>query len=274
MDQRKLQNAMISGALTGSLTAILFQPLEFIKTQLQQPNNQNLSLFSLTRQILKTNSFLILWNGLTPSLIRTVPGVSIYFGSIEYLKHSSFFKAESEKIKMLNSFLIGVSSRTIADVSTFPLSLIKTRYESNLYSYSSMLDAFKKILKTEGIAGLYKGFNATLIRDTQYSGLYFMIYTKIKMIYGEIHVKEHESIEIASYALASGIVCSLVTQPFDVCRTYMQLDPKKYKSLLNTFQLIYSQKGLNGFFIGFIPRSFRRVLISVLGWTFFERFTK
>jgi solute carrier family 25, member 38 len=264
---------MISGAITGSITAILFQPLEFIKTQLQQPNNQNVSLLNLTRQNLRTKSFFVLWNGLTPSIIRTVPGVSVYFGAIEYLKHASFFKTDSDKMKMLNSFLIGVTSRTIADVTMFPLSLIKTRYESNLYSYCNMLDAFKSILRNEGLSGLYRGFNATLIRDTQYSGLYFMIYTKIKMIYGE-NVKEHESIEIASYALASGILCSLVTQPFDVCRTYMQLDPKKYKSLSNTFHLIYSQKGLNGLFIGLIPRSFRRILISVLGWTVFERFTK
>jgi solute carrier family 25 protein 38 len=71
----------------------------------------------------------------------------------------------------------------------------------------------------------------------------------------------------------SGIFASIFTQPQDVIRSYIQLDPSNYKSTIKTARLIYSKNGLNGFMKGILPRSLRRVLISVMSWTLYEKIT-
>jgi hypothetical protein len=53
----------------------------------------------------------------------------------------------------------------------------------------------------------------------------------------------------------------------------MQLDPKSYKTFVGTFKSIYFHNGLKGFMVGFYPRAFRRILISVMSWTIFEKAT-
>ena len=53
----------------------------------------------------------------------------------------------------------------------------------------------------------------------------------------------------------------------------MQLDPKNYNTFMQTAQVIYQKKGINGFLVGFLPRTLRRTLISVMSWTIYEKFT-
>jgi solute carrier family 25 protein 38 len=65
----------------------------------------------------------------------------------------------------------------------------------------------------------------------------------------------------------------MFTQPQDVIRSCIQLDPSKYKSSVNAAKLIYLKDGLNGFMKGILPRSLRRVLISVMSWTLYEKIT-
>ena len=175
--------------------------------------------------------------------------------------------------QILHSFLIGSFSKVLADSATYPLGLIKTRYESEVYNYRSVSNAFRNIIKREGFWSLYKGLSATLTRDITYSGVYFTLYTKIKFQAKKSDGSNEKSLFFASCALASALVACLVTQPTDVIRAYMQLEPQVNKTFVLAFKNIYKRHGVCGFFAGFIPRSIRRTLISVMSWTLYEKLT-
>jgi hypothetical protein len=53
----------------------------------------------------------------------------------------------------------------------------------------------------------------------------------------------------------------------------MQLDPKNCLTFIGTARSIYRKRGINGFLVGFIPRTLRRTLISVMSWTIYEKLT-
>ena len=303
MESSKLKKSVLSGALSGCLTAIIFQPFEFVKTKLQQPSNSELKASNksiteilkrtLTQKIIqgdkeieriKLSNLTKFWTGLSPSLIRSAPVAGIYFGCIETFKNYEPLKNSklNTDFKILHSFLIGSSSKVIADTSTYPLGLIKTRFESDLYKYGGIRNAFSSIIKNEGVLSLYKGLYATLARDVSYSGVYFTLYTSIKSnvkYYLDQRSESRDlklnetSVYFASCALLSGIISSAVTQPPDVIRSYMQLKPDQYPTFTKTMRKIYSIQGFNGFFVGFLPRTIRRSLISVLSWTVYEKFT-
>lgn len=79
-----LKNSILSGVLSGSITAITFQPLEYIKTKLQQPNLNSKStigpksircvirntLINETGNNINLMNLTKFWTGLTPSLVR------------------------------------------------------------------------------------------------------------------------------------------------------------------------------------------------------------
>lgn len=282
--------SVLSGAISGSFSSIVFQPLEFIKTKLQQPEfaqnarlttkNRNIKLIIRSTMLDSNNRVSLMngrkfWTGLTPSLLRAVPGAAFYFASVDYLRNSSVL-SHSESggpNQLLHSLLIGVLSRSMADVATHPLNLVKTRYESEIFKYKSILNALKSILRQEGARGLFKGLVPTLIRDISYSGTYYTLYTKTKLVAKDCGYfsKDQESAYFAICALISSTLTCALTQPPDVVRSYMQLNFKVDKNFVNTTKEIYSKNGIKGFFAGFLPRSTRKILMSVFSWTLYEK---
>ena len=61
-----------------------------------------------------------------------------------------------------------------------PISVIKVRYESNLYKYPSLYHSFKSTIQNEGIKGLFKGYSATILRDAPFAGIYVWSYEHSK----------------------------------------------------------------------------------------------
>ena len=53
-----------------------------------------------------------------------------------------------------------------------PVTVIKVRYESDLYNYKSISSASRSIFAQEGLKGFFSGFGATAVRDAPYAGLY------------------------------------------------------------------------------------------------------
>lgn len=293
MNNRKkstLSYSILSGAISGSFSSIVFQPLEFIKTKLQQPEfaqnarlttkNRNINLIIQSTMLDSNNQIRLLngqkfWTGLTPSLLRAVPGAAFYFASIDYLRNTSIL-SHSESggpNQLLHSLLIGVLSRSMADVATHPLNLVKTRYESENFNYKSILNALKSIFRQEGARGLFKGLVPTLIRDISYSGTYYPLYTKTKALVRDSghFSKDQESAYFAICALISSTLTCALTQPPDMVRSYMQLSSKVDKNFLNSVKEIYTINGFKGFFAGFLPRSARKILMSVFSWTLYEK---
>ena len=93
-----LKNSVIAGTISGLLTATLFQPLEFLKTKLQQPDFVHLSKSKKISHILSNTlkdqndkiqlrNITKLWIGLWPSLFRSVPVAGLYvnFGIFKIL---------------------------------------------------------------------------------------------------------------------------------------------------------------------------------------------
>uniref|UniRef100_A0A8C4RA71 Solute carrier family 25 member 38b n=1 Tax=Eptatretus burgeri TaxID=7764 RepID=A0A8C4RA71_EPTBU len=177
--------AFVCGSLSGTCSTLLFQPLDLLKTRLQltrgnsAPGLRGAGLLSLLVQVIRTERLKGLWKGVSPSFMRCIPGVGIYFCSIHSLK-SCFFR--DHEPAALESLLLGASARSIAGLCMLPITVVKTRYESGRFSYSSVIGALRVIQHTEGIRGLFGGLTATLLRDAPFSGIYLMFYTQSKFL--------------------------------------------------------------------------------------------
>lgn len=164
-----------------------------------------------------------------------------------------------------------------------PMTIIKVRYESNLYAYKSILGAGRDIVATEGVKGFFSGFGATAIRDAPYAGLYVLFYEQLKRrlstmtqaspLAGEIATtmtgSTSASINFGSGILAAGLATA-ITNPFDSIKTRIQLQPKKYHNMLHAGRKMVREDGVKSLFDGLGIRMGRKALSSALAWTLYE----
>nr|XP_025039738.1 mitochondrial glycine transporter isoform X2 [Pelodiscus sinensis] len=176
--------AFVCGSISGTCSTLLFQPLDLLKTRLQtlKPSvngSGHVGMVALFIRVVRTESLLGLWKGVSPSFARCIPGVGIYFSTL-YTMKQCFFSGRSPTA--LESVFLGVSARTVAGVCMLPVTVVKTRYESGKYGYESVYGALRNIYRTEGTRGLFCGLTATLLRDAPFSGIYLMFYTQTKKV--------------------------------------------------------------------------------------------
>ncbi|XP_053120874.1 mitochondrial glycine transporter isoform X2 [Hemicordylus capensis] len=266
--------AFVCGSISGTCSTLLFQPLDLLKTRLQtlQPSVNGLGrvgMVTLLFKVFRTESFLGLWKGTSPSFIRCIPGVGIYFSTL-YVTKQSFLQGRSPTA--LESVLLGGASRTVAIICMLPITVVKTRYESGRYGYESVHGALRSIYRSEGVQGLFSGLTATLLRDAPFSGIYLMFYLQTKKLisYDQLDPLITPLVNFGCGAIA-GILASLATQPADVIKTHMQLSSEKYLRTSQVIALIFRDYGLVGFFCGAVPRTLRRTLMAAMAWTVYEQ---
>lgn len=183
----------------------------------------------------------------------------------------------------------GAIARASAGFLMMPITVIKVRYESTLYSYRSIWDAGTAILKNEGARGFFSGFGATAIRDAPYAGLYVLFYEQSKRRLS--HLREVTLLTISlesqkrmqssasvpinflSGILAAGFATAM-TNPFDAIKTRLQLMPGKYGNMFVAGQRMVREDGMRSLFDGLGLRMGRKAISSALAWTLYEELVR
>lgn len=131
--------------------------------------------------------------------------------------------------------------------------------------------------------GFFAGFGATAARDAPYAGLYVLFYEQLKkklsLVYqkvpiaGELSkdmkVSTSASINFGSGVLAAGMATAL-TNPFDAIKTRIQLQPRKYRNLIQAGRKVVAEDGFKSLFDGLGLRMGRKAVSSALAWTLYE----
>ncbi|XP_020787128.1 mitochondrial glycine transporter B-like isoform X1 [Boleophthalmus pectinirostris] len=266
--------AFMCGSLSGTCSTLLFQPLDLVKTRLQtlqknaKPGAPKIGMFSVFIQVIKTEKFFSLWKGVSPSFVRCIPGVGIYFSTFYSLKQH-FFQDRAPNAG--EAVLLGAGARSVAGVCMLPFTVIKTRFESGCYNYGSVVGALKSMYQTEGVRALYSGLTATLLRDAPFSGIYVMFYSQTKRsLPHEVASSPYAPLVNFSCGVIAGVMASLATQPADVVKTHIQVSPSHWRTV-DAIHYIYTENGVRGFFRGAVPRSLRRTLMAAMAWTVYEQ---
>ncbi|KAM4635353.1 mitochondrial glycine transporter A isoform 1-T2 [Polymixia lowei] len=265
--------AFMCGSLSGTCSTLLFQPLDLVKTRLQtlqggmQPGSARVGMVTVILSVVRTEKLLGLWKGVSPSFVRTIPGVGLYFSTYHTLKQH-FFQERSPRAA--EAVLLGAGARTVAGVFMLPVTVIKTRFESGKYNYVSVTGALRSVCQTEGPRALFSGLMATLLRDAPFSGIYVMFYSQTKAsLPKEISTSAYAPVAGFGCGVLAGVLASLITQPADVVKTHVQVSPQLRTA--EAVRYIYREHGFQGFFRGAVPRSLRRTMMAAMAWTVYEQ---
>lgn len=114
------------------------------------------------RLIIKEDGWTGLWRGLKPSLVLCV-NPAITYGLFERMKSALYQDTGTHPSPYL-TFLLGLISKTVATVVTYPYIMAKVRmqwkpadYEMNKHvQYKSAVEVLHRVYRSDGFSGLYK----------------------------------------------------------------------------------------------------------------------
>ncbi|CAD5221959.1 unnamed protein product [Bursaphelenchus xylophilus] len=268
MDNKQAILSLGFGLISTVSTTTLTQPFDRVKTLKQQlEHDADRSALSLARKVVKERGILELWKGTVPSVMRAAPGAALYLSIVDCLR--TRLKVHDNDGRGL--FLTGFTTRLGIAFLMQPFTMIKARLESSVYHEKSMFDASRRVYKDLGMLGLWRGLMPTLLRDAPYSGLYLVFYRRqLRLIEEWNNSPEIPTLSRFSCAVISGFIACLITQPFDVVKTVVQLYPKRTASVYKATLILYKEHGWTFFFRGYLLRASRRTLAAALNWTIFD----
>ncbi|KAK3160775.1 hypothetical protein QOZ80_1BG0064300 [Eleusine coracana subsp. coracana] len=170
----------------------------------------------------------------------------------------------------LSSDIAGVSS--IFSSSYFvPLDVICQRLMvqglPGMPTYRGPLDVINKVVRTEGVRGLYRGFGITMLTQSPASALWWSSYGSAQhaiwrsLGYGNDSQKKPSQSEYVAVQATAGTIAgacsSIITTPIDTIKTRLQVMDNYGSgrpSVMKTTRLLLDEDGWRGFYRGFGPR--------------------
>lgn len=201
------------------------------------------------------------------SLLRSGPGVSLYYASLGLLQ-SKFSKQYDRPDDSKQAFCFGIAARSLVSFILLPITVVKVRYESGEFQYSSLPKAVKGAYLRDG----WIGVTPTVLRDSLFSGFYYMSYTRLRSSDFLENYSGGSKTHLRNFlcGIVSGIVASVATNPLDVIKTRVQVSEGGASTRKIIIELIAKPRGYLCLFDGIVPRGVRRTLIAATTWTIYE----
>eukprot|EP01130_Rhizamoeba_saxonica_P009821 TRINITY_DN4009_c0_g1_i2.p1 TRINITY_DN4009_c0_g1~~TRINITY_DN4009_c0_g1_i2.p1 ORF type:complete len:239 (-),score=43.66 TRINITY_DN4009_c0_g1_i2:759-1475(-) len=145
---------------------------------------------------------------------------------------------------------------------------IQTQRKKQARSYKGPIDCLIKIIRHEGVKGLYSGTLATWIREVPAWGMYFGGYEYIRT-----HLQEDDGTISNSKAMFSGASAGVLSwtsiYPFDVVKTRIQKSANP-GSWIQEFINVKNRSGYLGFYKGLSPTLLRALPVNSVVFLVYE----
>ncbi|VVA20519.1 PREDICTED: mitochondrial [Prunus dulcis] len=279
---RKILLASISAMVAETTTF----PIDLTKTRLQL-HGESVSVgsarptngFLVASEILRQQGPLGLYKGLSPALLRHLFYTPIRIVGYEHLRSS--LKTDGGSLSLPAKALSGGLSGVVAQLVASPADLVKVRMQADgrmvrqglQPRYSGCFDALNKIVRSEGIGGLWKGVFPNVQRAFLVNMGELACYDQAKHFVIKNRISEDNIYAHTLASIMSGLSATALSCPADVVKTRMMNQGKimynnSYDCLVKTVKV----EGLRALWKGFIPTWARLGPWQFVFWVSYEKF--
>jgi len=267
---------VVNGGIAGVIGVTCVFPLDLVKTRLQNqqvgPNGERMysSMLDCFRKTYRAEGFKGMYRGSAVNILLITPEKAIKLAANDFFRHK--YTTRDGKLPIQREMLAGGSAGFCQIIVTTPMELLKIQLQdagrvtassgtSASKTKISALSITRELLRTKGIAGLYKGTGATMLRDVLFSVVYFPLFANLNTLGPRKHPGSTESVFWWSFisGCASGSISAVVVNPADVVKTRLQLlnkgaSEQSYNGVADAFKTILKNEGPTAFFKGALCR--------------------
>eukprot|EP00834_Sanchytrium_tribonematis_P002201 NODE_63_length_26141_cov_1.022656.p12 type:complete len:276 gc:universal NODE_63_length_26141_cov_1.022656:2941-2114(-) len=273
MDKEKSKSRkFIAGALAGAIEAFITYPTEFVKTNTQLKKEKPILILKRT---IATKGIQSIYKGVDIHIAGTALKAGVRFYSYGYFKDLLTMDGNLSKPNLLLSGLL--SGVTEAIIAVTPSETIKTKliHDSRRENpkFHGMIDGISKIIKAEGLKGVYRGLMPVIMRQGANQMIRFTTYAMLKEEADKREMKN--GFVIFGLGFIAGSITTFATMPFDVVKTRMQgFDAHRYKNLFHCGYVVVKESGVGALWSGMLPRLCRVSMSGGIVFFFYEKILK
>ncbi|PWA33301.1 hypothetical protein CCH79_00013644 [Gambusia affinis] len=279
----------VSGAV-GSVTAMtVFFPLDTARLRLQVDENRKAkSTPAILADIVKEEGLLAPYRGWFPVICSLCCSNFVYFYCFHWMK-AGWLK--SRQSTPSTDLIVGIVAGVINVLLTTPLWVVNTRLKlqgskfcnSDIRptNYSGILDAFKQIIRKEGVGALWNGTFPSLLLVLN-PAIQFMIYEGLKRQLRRGASRELSSLEVFIIGAVAKAVATTVTYPLQTIQSVLRFGqvntPAKTSKLLPSLQTLKGllvnrarKLGVLGLFKGLEAKLLQTILTAALMFLLYEK---
>ncbi|XP_044540730.1 mitochondrial glutamate carrier 1, partial [Gracilinanus agilis] len=276
---------LINGGIAGLIGVTCVFPIDLAKTRLQnQQNGQRLytSMSDCLVKTIRSEGYFGMYRGAAVNLTLVTPEKAIKLAANDFFRHH--LSKDGQKLTLLREMLAGCGAGTCQVIVTTPMEMLKIQLQDagRLAAQKKMLETqanlsapgaaqsvvgsaaparptatqlTRELWRSKGVAGLYKGLGATLLRDVPFSIVYFPLFANLDAL-GRPEPGEKAPFYVSFLAgCVAGSTAAVAVNPCDVVKTRLQslqrgVNEDTYSGFLDCARKILKNEGPSAFLKG------------------------
>ncbi|XP_024533448.1 adenine nucleotide transporter BT1, chloroplastic/mitochondrial-like [Selaginella moellendorffii] len=257
---------LICGTIAGAVSSASCAPLGAAKTRVIARRGGTSTSEVLTNLSKKPGGIL----GLFPASLSSWM-MMIFIGSlkrgVQFLTFESVKRSEERRhtrdpkvVPLLPrevsiSTLSGALSAVTSLLTTYPFNTIQDRLMLQPEDYSSTFSAFGKVLREEGVRGLYTGLGPELLRMVPSAAAEFYAYEALKSKFLDPATKNIGVVASLAIGAAAGALSTTLTYPLELARKELSLSAVPntalhFSSTWDVLRAVSAREGFRGLYRG------------------------
>uniref|UniRef100_A0A2S2NMN1 Mitochondrial ornithine transporter 1 n=1 Tax=Schizaphis graminum TaxID=13262 RepID=A0A2S2NMN1_SCHGA len=264
---------VLAGITGGFASVFVGQPLDTVKVKMQLFPKMYGGMFSCLSNTVRQQGFFGLYAGMLPALVSNGADEAVMFGTYgqcQKIVAKSVGANDTTDLNYIENAAAGSIASFFSASVLCPTELIKIRMQgiSNEVTANEKLQdqttgqVFKKIWKSEGFKGLYRGLGCTIVREFIGCSIFFGVYERSRELLKPEGKRKENCDALATMMAGSlaGICTSLIIYPIDVIKSRAQMAIKD-----NEFQMIKNEilsNGSRGLYSGLLPTIVKTIPVT------------
>lgn len=258
----KAAKPFVNGGLSGMAATCIIQPIDMVKVRLQLGAQG--SPIAVANQIIKAEGFGALYKGLGAGLLRQATYTTARLGIFNNISAQLKDWNGGKNLPLWQKAVAGLTAGGLGALVGTPadLSLIRMQADSTLpveqrRNYKGVGDALTRIVREEGIAGLFRGATPTVVRAMSLNMGMLASNDQAKEMIESAGFAKGGSAAVLGGATIAGFIASAFSLPFDFVKTRLQkMTPNAdgtlpYKGALDCALQTVRKEGPLTFYTGF-----------------------
>ncbi|KAJ9532899.1 hypothetical protein QJQ45_011009 [Haematococcus lacustris] len=217
----------VNGGLSGMAATCIIQPIDMVKVRIQLGAKG--SPLSIAQQIVKADGMGALYKGLSAGLLRQATYTTARMGLFN--QFSAMLKEANggQNLPLWQKAVAGLGAGGLGAFVGTPadLTLIRMQSDNTLpldqrRNYKGVGDAFVRIVKEDGVSGLFRGATPTIVRAMALNMGMLASNDQAKESIEALGFAKGSAVPVMGGAFIAGFFASACSLPFDFVKTQMQ----------------------------------------------------